>query len=253
VSPRLDNSPPARITSFMRTNPVQLAWPFALIGVAVGAQLPTAFASAVILALVLALFGALVTSAIERVHDWQVAIMSPAVGAITGAMLGWNLDGLDSAAVGCIAGLGFGLLALPALVLLTDGARRASRLPGRSLVGRAQRRRVWLLAFSTTALATLAVPALANPWSRPSEAPLAQLMALGTMLMALGDAALWIVTAQSSRRSTADSRQSANPYRESAVPEQVLGANVLPVLAAESLLYDALVVAVVAAALLVSR
>ena len=237
----------------MRPRTLQLAWPFALIGVSVGAQLPAAFASAVIMGLVLGLFGGLVSSAIERVLDWQVAVMSPAVGACTGATLGWSLDGLDGAAVGCVAGLGFGLLALPALVLLTDGARRASRLPERSLVGRSQRRRVWLLALSTSALATLVVPALANPWSRPSEAPLAQLMAVATMLMAIGDAGLWIAAMQSHRPSTAKTQQSANPYRESPAPARAHDTRVIAVLAAESLLYDALVVAVIAAALLVSR
>lgn len=237
----------------MKPNSVQLAWPFALIGVAVGAQLPGAFASALLMALVLGLFGALVTSALERVPDWQVAVMSPSVGAISGAMLGWSFDGLDGAAIGCVAGLGFGLLALPALLLLTDGARRASRLPGRSLVGRAQRRRVWLLALSTSALATLVVPALANPWARPSEAPLAQLMALGTMMMALADAALWIAAAQFERRAPTAATPSANPYRAGAPPTAPQPPAPFAVLAAESLLYDALIVAVVAAALLVSR
>src|SRR5438270_9364018 len=158
----------------MRSNQVQLAWPFALIGVAVGAQLPAALASAVVMALVLGSFGALISSALDRVRDWQVAVMSPVVGAATGAALGWGLDGIDGAAIGLIAGLGFGLLALPPLVMITDGARRAMRAPERSLLGQAQRRRVWLLALSTSALAALVVPALANPWSRPSEAPLAQ-------------------------------------------------------------------------------
>ena len=114
---------------------MQLAWPFALIGVAVGAQLPAPFASAVIMALVLGLFGALVSGALPRVADWQVALMSPFVGATTGATVGWSIDSFDGAAVGIIAGVGFGLFALPPLVLITDGARRAMRLPHRSFLG----------------------------------------------------------------------------------------------------------------------
>jgi hypothetical protein len=237
----------------MRSNQVQLAWPFALIGVTVGAQLPAALASAVVMALVLGAFGSLVTSALDRVRDWQVAVMSPFVGAATGATLGWGLDGLDGAAIGFIAGLGFGLLALPPLVMITDGARRAARMPERSLLGRAQRRRVWLLALSTSALAALVVPALANPWSRPSEAPLAQLCALATMMMAVADAAIWITLAQESRQPTLESPQSANPYRESPISSPRIDTRILGVRAAEALLYDAMIVAVVAAALLVSR
>jgi hypothetical protein len=238
----------------MRTNQVQLAWPFALIGATVGAQLPAALASAVVMALVLGVFGALISGALERVRDWQVAMMSPVVGAATGATLGWGLDGLDGAAIGFIAGLGFGLLALPPLVMITDGARRAVRLPERSLLGQAQRRRVWLLALSTSALASLVVPAMANPWSRPSEAPLAQLCALGTMMMAMADATIWITLSQNGQRQPpADSPPSANPYRESPVSAPRADDRMLAVRAAESLLYDALIVAVVAAALMVSR
>jgi hypothetical protein len=236
-------------------NKVQLAWPFALIGAAVGAQLPAATASGLIMALVLGLFGLLVSNALDRVRDWQVALMSPAVGAATGAALGWSLDGLDASAIGFVAGLGFGLLALPPLVLITDGARRAMRLPARSLLGRAQRRRVWLLALSTSALAALVVPALANPWSHPSEAPLAQLCALGTMLMAMADAAIWIAMSSCRQPTANNSQQSANPYREPALPTAppMADMRIVAVLAAESLLYDALLVAIVAAALLVSR
>jgi hypothetical protein len=238
----------------MRPNSIQLAWPFALMGAAVGAQLPAPFASAVMMALVLALFGALVSSALPRVRDWQVALMSPFVGAATGATIGWSLDTFTGASIGVVAGIGFGLLALPPLVLITDGARRAIRLPRRSLLGRAQRRRVWLLALSTSSLAALVVPALVNPWSRPSEAPLAQLCAVATMMVALVDAMIWVNIAQISQQSTANSRQSANPYRQSAAPKPPAhDLRILSVLAAESLLYDALLVAVVAAALLVSR
>lgn len=243
-----------------KSNVVQLGWPFGLIGAAVGAQLPAGAWSAVIMALVLGLFGVLVTSAIGRVRDWQVAIMSPVIGAATGITLGLTFDGFDGGAIGLVAGLGFGLLALPPLVVITDGARRASRLPRWSLLGRAQRRRVWLLALTTSALASLLVPALANPFSRPSEAPLAQLCALGTMLIAMADAAIWLAVAQPDepRRAQppADTSQIGNPYRESAKPLKRLppyDMRGLAVLAAESLLYDALLVAVVAAALLVSR
>lgn len=240
----------------VRANSMQLAWPFALIGAAVGAQLPAALASGIIMALVLGLFGALVSGALDRVRDWQVAVMSPLVGAATGATLGWSLDGLDGGAIGLVAGLGFGLLALPPLVLITDGARRAARLPRRSLLGRAQRRRVWLLTLSTSSLAALVVPALANPWSHPSEAPLAQLCALGTMMVAMADASIWVALAQP-LPPPPTAKPSANPYRDPAppspapTPEPEL--RLLGVLAAESLLYDALLVAVVAAALLVSR
>ncbi|MCU1279156.1 MAG: hypothetical protein JWM53_2702 [bacterium] len=223
-------------------------------GAAVGAQLPAPFASGVMMALVLALFGALVSSALPRVRDWQVALMSPFVGAATGATIGWSLDTFTGASIGVVAGIGFGLLALPPLVLITDGARRAIRLPRRSLLGRAQRRRVWLLALSTSSLAALVVPALANPWSRPSEAPLAQLCAVATMMVALVDAMIWVHVAQISQQSAAQRRPSSNPYRESAAPKPPAhDLRMLGVLAAESLLYDALLVAVVAAALLVSR
>lgn len=241
------------------SNSVQLGWPFGLIGIAIGAQLPAGVASAVIMALVLGLFGTLVSSALERVRDWQVALMSPLVGAATGITLGLSFDGLDGGVIGLVAGLGFGLLALPPLVVITDGARRAHRLPRRSLLGRAQRRRIWLLTLTTCALATLVVPALANPFSHPSEAPLAQLCALGTMLMAMADAAIWLALAQPdppTRPSTVDGQQSGNPYRESAAPAHRVppfDMRGLAVLAAESLLYDALLVAIVAAALLVSR
>ncbi|MGZ3425453.1 MAG: hypothetical protein ACXVCV_02335 [Polyangia bacterium] len=238
----------------MRPNSMQLAWPFALIGAAVGAQLPAPFASGVIMALVLALFGAMVSSTLPRVRDWQVALMSPFVGAATGATIGWSLDTFAGASVGSVAGIGFGLLALPPLVLITDGARRAIRLPRRSLVGRAQRRRVWLLALSTSSLAALVVPALANPWSHPSEAPLAQLCAVATMLLALVDATIWVQVAQGTQASTVQRRPLANPYRENAAPiSSSSEVRILSVLAAESLLYDSLLVAVVAAALLVSR
>jgi hypothetical protein len=187
------------------------------------------------------------------VRDWQVALMSPLVGTATGATLGWSISSFDGAAIGIVAGVGFGLLALPPLVLITDGARRAMRLPRRSLLGRAQRRRVWLLALSTSSLAALMVPAIANPWSRPSEAPLAQLCALATMLLALADASIWVAIAQIPE-SSERKQSSANPYRDNAAPRVAgTGGRRLGVLAAESLLYDALLVAIVAAALLVSR
>jgi len=232
---------------------MQLGWPFALIGAAVGAQLPSPFASAVIMALVFGLFGALVTSALPRVCDWQVALMSPIVGATTGAIVGWSLDNFDGAAVGVIGGLGFGLFALPPLLLITDGARRALELPSRSPLGRAQRRRAWLLALSTSSLAALVVPALTNPWSHPAEAPFAQLSATALMILAMVDAITWIALAHG-RPSTVARPKSANPYRENASPPpQTSDSRMLAVLAAESLLYDALLVAVVASALLVSR
>jgi hypothetical protein len=231
---------------------MQLAWPFALIGTAVGAQLPAPFASSVIMALVLGLFGALVTGGLPRVADWQVALMSPFVGAATGATVGWSLDSFDGAAVGVIGGLGFGMFALPPLVLITEEARRAMRLPERSFLERAARRRVWLLALSTSALAALVVPALSNPWSHPAEAPLAQSCASTLMLLALFDASSWIAQLQAQPASP-PVVPSANPYREGA-PAPVAGdPRAIGVLAAESLLYDALLVAIVASALLVSR
>jgi hypothetical protein len=232
---------------------MQLAWPFALIGVSVGAQLPAPFACAVIMALVLGLFGALVSSALARVADWQVALMSPLVGIATGATVGWSLDSFDGAAVGSIAGLGFGMFALPALLLITDGARRAHRLPADSHLARAQRRRVWLLALSTSTLAALMVPALVNPWSHPSETPLAQLCATTLMMLAMFDACAWIALAQQEAPQAQPPVPSANPYRESGAPRPRPDTRILAVLAAESLLYDALLVAVVASALLVSR
>lgn len=238
--------------SLPTTRSPQLAWPFALIGVAVGAQLPAPFASAAIMALVLGLFGALVSGALPRVADWQVALMSPFVGATTGATVGWSIDSFDGAAVGIIAGVGFGLFALPPLVLITDGARRAMRLPHRSFFGRAARRRVWLLALSTSALAALVVPALSNPWSHPAEAPLAQSCASALMLLAVLDACCWIahLHAHNAPRSP---RPTPHPYREGAPAPAGPDARAIGVLAAESLLYDALLVAIVASALLVSR
>ena len=234
----------------MGPNSMQLAWPFALIGAAVGAQLPAPFASGVIMALVLALFGALVSSALPRVRDWQVALMSPVRRRSDGRDHRLEPRHLRRRGRRHVAGIGFGLLALPPLVLITDGARRAMRLPRRSLLGRAQRRRVWLLALSTSSLAALVVPALANPWSHPSEAPLAQLCALATMLVALVDATIWVQ--RGARHASADRcqrRPSANPYRENAAPmPSATDVRILSVLAAESLLYDALLVAIVAAA-----
>lgn len=233
---------------------MQLAWPFALIGAAVGAQLPAPFASSLVMALVLGVFGALVSSALPRVSDWQVALMSPIVGAATGATIGWTLDSFDGAAVGFVGGVGFGLFSLPPLLLITDGARRALRLPPGSPLDRAQRRRVWLLALSTSSLAALVVPALTNPWSHPAEAPFAQLSATALMILAMFDATSWIALTQTrSRPSTIDRPPSANPYREMTVKTPASDHRMLAVLAAESLLYDALVVAVVASALLVSR
>ncbi|HEX8952799.1 MAG TPA: hypothetical protein VF945_13180, partial [Polyangia bacterium] len=198
------------------------------------------------------LFGALVTSALPRVCDWQVALMSPIVGAATGTTIGWSLDSFEGAAVGFVGGVGFGLFALPPLLLITDGARRTLRLPPGSPLERAQRRRVWLLALSTSSLAALIVPTLVNPWSHPAEAPFAQLSATGLMVLAMFDATSWIVLAQP-RPAPPAPPPSANPYREMLQRPRAPDTRRLAVLAAESLLYDALVVAVVASALLVSR
>lgn len=240
----------------MRRNTMQLGWPFALIGAAVGAQLPSATSSSVTMAFVLGVFGILISSALDRVRDWQVALMAPAVGAGAGAAIGLGIAGLDAGVVGAAAGVGFGILALPALLLITDGARRALTLPADSLLGKAQRRRVWLLALSASTLASLMVPALANPWAQPAEAPLAQMCALATMAMALVDATLWLVLAQLDvKPATTTSEPSANPYRDPAPPARPpLGdLRALAAVAASALLYDAMLVAVVAAALLVSR
>lgn len=182
---------------------MQLGWPFALIGAAVGAQLPAPLASGVIMALVLGLFGVLVSSAMPR-------------------------------------------------LAIADAAGRAHRLPPRSWLTRAQRRRVWLLALATSTLGTLLVPALANPWSRPSEAPLAQLCATSFMVLAVVDAIVWLALAQSPRP-TADSPPSANPYRDSAAGPPAPDSRLIAIVAARALVYDALLVAVVASALLVSR
>ena len=234
---------------------MQLAWPFALIGAAVGAQLPVPFTSGFVMAVVLGVFGALVTSALPHAQDWQVALMSPFVGAATGATIGCGLDRFDGAVVGVVGGIGFGLFALPSLLLITDGARRARKLPAGSPLERAQRRRVWLLALSTSALAALIVPALTNPWSHPAEAPFAQLTATALMILAMFDATSWIAltTQAHSRPATPEGPPSANPYREMQVKTPKPDHRMLAVLAAESLLYDALIVGVVASALLVSR
>ena len=236
---------------------MQLAWPFALFGAAVGAQLPSAIWSSLTMALVLGVFGALITSALDRVHDWQIALMAPSIGAAAGSAIGLGIAGLDASIVGAAAGIGFGILALPALLLITDGARRVQRLPPASMLGKAQRRRVWLLALSASTLASLMVPALTDPWSQPAEAPLAQMCALGTMCLALIDATIWLVLAQLDPTSSPSATPpSANPYRDPApigtVPRGV-DMRALAALAAGSLLYDAMLVAVVAAALLVSR
>jgi hypothetical protein len=187
------------------------------------------------------------------VRDWQVALMAPIVGATTGATVGFLLEGFDASAVGIVAGTGFGLLALPPLVLITDGARRASRTSKRSLLGRAQRRRLWLLTFTSGALAALVVPALANPWAQPAESPLAQLYAVATMLVAMADSALWIAAAAPRPRPRVAGAR--HPYREPGLPASTPSEaqqQALSSLAAQALLYDALLVAIVAAALLVS-
>jgi hypothetical protein len=124
----------------------------------------------VTIALVLGLFGSLVAAAIERVRDWQVALLSPLIGALTGAAIGWTLDGFTAAAVGVTAGIGFGLMALPPLVLMTDAARRAGRARARSPSRRAMCRRIWLLALAMAAMAALTVPALSRP-SLPANPP----------------------------------------------------------------------------------
>jgi hypothetical protein len=163
------------------------------------------------------------------------------------------LDGLDAGALGMLAGTGFGLLALPPLVVIADVARRASLSSPRSLIGRAQRRRLWLLTLASGALAAMIVPALTNPWSHPAESPLAQVYAVATMIVAVADSALWIAaSAPHSRRPPAGVR---HPYREAGLPTENAGElaqRAVGSLAAQALLYDALLVAVVAAALLVS-
>ncbi|HEX4459553.1 MAG TPA: hypothetical protein VIA18_16345, partial [Polyangia bacterium] len=237
----------------MRRNTMQLGWPFALIGAAVGAQLPSATSSSLTMALVLGIFGVLISSALERVRDWQVALMAPAVGAGAGLAIGLGVAGLDAGVVGAASGIGFGILALPALLLITDGARRALRLPEGSMLGKAQRRRVWLLALSASTLASLMVPALTNPWSQPAEAPLAQMCALGTMCLALIDATIWLVLAQLDPSPPSTPPPSANPYRDPApigTAPRGVDMRALAALAAGSPLYDAMLVAVVAAALL---
>jgi hypothetical protein len=238
----------------MRSNTVQLAWPFALIGAAIGAQLPSGASGALLMAAVLGLFGGLISSALSRVRDWQVGVMAPAIGAITGMAVGFGSAGLDGAAIGLIGGVGFGLMTLPALVLITRRAKRAARLPTQSLLGRAYRRRVWLMALTASTMASLVVPAVANPWARPAEAPMAQLCAMAMMLMAMADATIWLTVAQLDPAPGPSLTPSANPYRDAAPPRPAQpDLRVLSALAAASLLYDALLVALVAAALLVSR
>jgi hypothetical protein len=239
----------------MRSNTVQLAWPFALLGVVGGAQLPAGFSAAVLFGSVLGLLGALVSAALDRVRDWQVAMMAPAIGAIAGVALGFGNDGCDGAGVGFSAGVGFGLLAMPALVLITRRARRAQRLPPASLLGRAYRRRVWLMTLTASTLASLMVPAAANPWAQPADAPLAQLCALATMLLVVGDATLWLTLAQPDAPPRPPAALAdGHPYRQpSPPPPPAPDLRALAALAAASLLYDALLVALVAAALLVSR
>jgi hypothetical protein len=238
----------------MQSKTVQLAWPFALLGAAVGAQLPSSAAATLLMTSVLGLFGALISSALERVRDWQVALMSPLIGALTGATLGFGNDGFDGAAIGLVGGVGFGLLALPALVLITRRARRAHRLPATSLLGRAHRRRVWLMSLTTATLASLVVPTVASAAAQPAEAPLAQLCALATMLMAMADATIWLALAQPDPpRASLPSQPTANPYRDPSPPSTKPDLRALSALAAASLLYDALLVALVAGALLVSR
>jgi hypothetical protein len=167
---------------------VQLAWPFALVGAAIGWVLPARAASTVTIALVLGLFGWLVTAALERVRDWQVALLSPAVGALTGAAIGWTLDGFAAAAVGVTAGVGFGLMALPPLVLMTDAARRVARARRGSPSRQAMRRRIWLLALAMAAMAALTVPALSRPPLAINPPPLfADVAFVGMLVPALFD------------------------------------------------------------------
>ena len=71
-------------------------------------------------------------------------------------------------------------------------------------------------------------------------------------MLALFDASAWIALSQEPKPSP-DPTVSANPYRVSPQRTPRVDTRVLGVLAAESLLYDALLVAVVASALLVSR
>jgi hypothetical protein len=237
----------------MRGNRVQLAWPFALLGIAAGSQLPAGIAGGVTMAVVLGFVGALISTGLDRVHDWQVALMAPLVGATTGATIGFLLDGFDAGAVGIVAGTGFGLLALPPLVLITDAARRACRTSPRSIVGRGQRRRLWLMTAAAAALASLIVPALTNPWARPAESPLAQLLAVTTMLVALVDAMAWLATA--SPRARQKPSEARHPYREPGLPSSDAPddhARALAHLTAHALVCDAFIVAVVAAALVVS-
>src|SRR5689334_15621344 len=110
----------------MHERKVELGWPLALLGAVIGWALPTHSPGVVTIALVLGLYGALVATLLERVRDWQVALLSPAVAGLTGATIGGLFGGAPAAAVGATAGIGFGLMALPPMVLMTDAARRAS-------------------------------------------------------------------------------------------------------------------------------
>jgi hypothetical protein len=174
----------------LRRGSVQLAWPFALVGATIGLGLPPRGPSAVTIALVLALFGAVVSAAMKRARDWQVALLSPVVGALTGAAIGWSLDGLEAAAVGVTAGIGFGLMSLPPLVLMTDAARRAAEIEHHSVSARAVRRRVWLLSLAMAAMAALTVPVLAAPATAPvAHSALADWAIVGMVLLSLLDVA----------------------------------------------------------------
>jgi hypothetical protein len=76
------------------------------------------------------------------------------------------------------------------------------------------------------------------------------------MMVAMADAAIWVAMAQPLPPPTTHVEPTANPYRDSAAPPEPVHQpelRLMGVLAAESLLYDSLLVAVVAAALLVSR
>jgi hypothetical protein len=78
--------------------------------------------------------------------------------------------------------------------------------------------------------------------------------ALGTMLLAIGDAAAWLAAA-APRPMRAPRPDARHPYREPGLPVPApapLHARALAQLAAQALLYDALLVAIVAAAMLVS-
>jgi hypothetical protein len=221
----------------------------ALVGAAIGWELPTHRASAVTLALLLGAFGALMAARLPRLRDWEVALLAPLLGAVTGAAIGAILDGVDAAAMGVTAGVGFGLMALPPLVLMTDAARRAGRSSRGSSSAGAMRRRIWLLALAMTAMAAVTVPALSRALPSLGRSRLAELGLLGMMALACIDA----VALTRLLVLRAPTPALPHPYRELDPPATPPARERERLILGECLTIDSLLLIAVGSALLLAR